>query len=197
MSSAIADTDDSELVASAQAGDQEAMNTLLHRHYDRVYAVCRRLTGNDADALDATQEALITIARRIDRYDGRAQFSTWAYRVSTNACLDELRRRGRRPEPGLPEHERHDDAGPGSAASPRAIDEQVTTSIEIDRALKQLPAEFRAPVVLRDLLGMDYREIAETLGLRPGTVRSRISRGRAQLATILGNPESLDERLTP
>ncbi len=173
------------------------MNTLLHRHYDRVYAVCRRLTGNDADALDATQEALITIARRIDRYDGRAKFSTWAYRVSTNACLDELRRRGRRPEPGLPEHEREDDAGPGSAAAPRPVDEQVTTSIEIDRALKQLPDEFRAPVVLRDLLGMDYREIAETLGLRPGTVRSRISRGRAQLADILGNPEPLDQRLTP
>src|SRR5690606_10289094 len=98
-----AETDDQALVAAAQGGDRQALDALLRRHHDRIHAVCRRLAGNDADGLDATQEALIAIARGIRRFDGRAAFSTWAYRVATNACLDELRRRGRRPTPGLPD----------------------------------------------------------------------------------------------
>ena len=93
---------------AAQEGDRAALDALLRRHHDRIHAVCRRLAGNEADALDATQEALIAIVRGIRRFDGRAAFSTWAYRVATNACLDELRRRKRRPAAGLP-----DDVEPG------------------------------------------------------------------------------------
>ncbi len=188
---------DDLLVAAAQAGDQHALDTLLRRHYDRIWAVCRRLAGNDADGADATQEALITIARRIDRFDGRAAFSTWAYRVATNACLDELRRRGRRPHVGLPEYETESDHEPAAAASARPIGDEVTDRIVIDDALAQLPEEFRQPVVLRDLLGMDYAEIAETLHIPPGTVRSRIARGRRSLAQILGNPDPDQERPSP
>jgi len=160
--------------------------------------VCRRLAGNDADALDATQEALIAIARGIRRFDGRAAFSTWAYRVATNACLDELRRRKRRAVPGLP-----DDLGAGevSAATSVAID-VLPDRLAIDAALAELPEEFRVPVVLRDLCDLDYAEIAEALGIPPGTVRSRIARGRAQLARRLvsgnqpdapGRPTSADD----
>ena len=94
--------DDATLVKAAQAGDRAALDALLRRHHDRIYALCRRMTGNDADALDATQEALIAVVRGVARFDGRAAFSTWVYRVATNACLDELRRRGRRPEPVAP-----------------------------------------------------------------------------------------------
>lgn len=148
-----------------------------------MYAVCRRLTGNDADALDAAQEALIAIARGLERFDGRAAFTTWAYRVATNACLDELRRRRRRPEPGLPEVL---DREPGTASS--GVD-GVADHLDVDRALRELPMEFRAPVVLRDLGGLDYAQIAEVLDIPPGTVRSRIARGRAQLARLLGPPE--------
>ena len=97
------DRSDAALVAAAQAGDRGALDTLLRRHHDRLYALCRRVTGNDADGADACQEALIAIVRGLDRFDGRSAFSTWAYRVATNACLDELRRRRRRPEPGLPD----------------------------------------------------------------------------------------------
>jgi RNA polymerase sigma-70 factor (ECF subfamily) len=184
--------DDDALVRAAQSGDRGALDTLLSRHYDRVYAVCRRLAGNDADAADATQEALIAIVRGLGRFDGRAKFSTWAYRVSTNACLDELRRRGRRPAPGLPEHETIDHDP--SADRPQ-IDEQVSDRLTIDAALALLPEEFRAPVVLRDQLGMDYSEIASTLGIPPGTVRSRIARGRSRLADILtGNQPGPAER---
>lgn len=145
--------------------------------------MCRRLAGNEADALDATQEALIAIARGIRRFDGRAAFSTWAHRVATNACLDELRRRRRRPLPGLP-----DDLGTvghGEMGVTAAGIEGLPDRLAIDQALDELPAEFRAPVVLRDLCDLDYAEIAQTLGIPPGTVRSRIARGRAQLARLL------------
>ena len=149
--------------------------------------MCRRLAGNEADALDATQEALIAIVRGIRRFDGRAAFSTWAYRVATNACLDELRRRKRRPAAGLPDDE---SLGESGATSTVAID-LLPDRLAIDAALAELPEEFRTPVVLRDLCDLDYAEIAETLGIPPGTVRSRIARGRAQLARRLGSPSSV------
>ncbi len=181
---------------AAQQGDRSALNQLLEQHYDRIYAVCRRLAGNDADASDATQEALLAIVRGLDKFDGRARFSTWSYRVATNACLDELRRRGRRPTPGLPEHETHDQAP--QAGAPGVAD-TVADRLDLDAALAELPEEFRAPVVLRDQVGMDYAEIAETLSIPAGTVRSRIARGRARLAQTLldsGNQDPPDQRRT-
>ena len=186
--------DDQALVAAARAGERDALDALLRRHHDRIAAVCRRLAGNEADALDATQEALIAIARGIRRFDGRAAFSTWAYRVATNACLDELRRRSRRPVPGLA----GDDDGSLPAATAAGI-EALPDRLAVDAALARLPEEFRAPVVLRDLCDLDYAEIADVLGLPPGTVRSRIARGRAQLARLLtpGNPTGQADRPTP
>ncbi len=126
---------------------------------------------------------MIAVVRGIDRYDGRAAFTTWAYRVVTNACLDELRRRKRRPAPTLPEIEAEAVGGP-----PR-VDDQVATRLTIDAALDRLPVEFRTVVILRDQLGLDYAEIAEAVGIPPGTVRSRIARGRAALADLVGRPD--------
>ena len=180
---------------AAQGGDRKALDQLLRRHYDRVWAICRRLAGNDADAADATQEALITIARRIDGYDGRAAFSTWAYRVTTNACLDEMRRRSRRPRPGLPGDE--DTTVDPTSIRDRSLADTVTDRMTIDDALAELPEDFRTPVVLRDLVGMDYAEISVTLAIPPGTVRSRIARGRRALAELLGNPDPSTRRHTP
>ena len=179
-----ADQGDAELVAAAQAGDRRALDLLLRRHQPRLHALCRRMTRDDTDALDALQEALLAIVRGLHRYDGRAAFGTWAYRVATNACLDELRRRKRRPDPGLPEVE----------AAPRGgrpgVGDTVTDRLDLDAALADLAPEFRAPVVLRDQLGLDYAEIAEVLEIPPGTVRSRIARGRRALAAHLGNREA-------
>ena len=182
---------------AAQGGDRAALDALLRRHHDRIHAVCRRLAGNEADALDATQEALIAIARGIGRFDGRAAFSTWTYRVATNACLDELRRRKRRPTAGLPD----DLDGYGSSdigALPSAAIEALPDRLAIDDALAHMSEEFRLPVVLRDLCDLDYAEIAERLGIPPGTVRSRIARGRAQLAALLdpGNQRPAGARPT-
>lgn len=176
-------SDDAELVVAAQAGDRAALDTLLRRHHDRIYGLCRRMAGNDADALDATQEALIAVVRGLPRFDGRAAFSTWVYRVATNACLDELRRRGRRPDPVSTDEA----TTPPSSDEPGA-DQQVADRMAIDEALTDLPEEFRTAVVLRDVVGLDYAEIASVLAIPPGTVRSRIARGRAALAKRLGNP---------
>ncbi len=155
------------------------MEDLLGRHHDRIWSLCRRITGNDADASDATQEALMAIVRGLDRFDGRASFKTWSYRVATNACLDELRRRKRRPEPtDLQEHE--------PPPHPTVFDEQLVEGDRISTALAALPDSFRVPVILRDVYDLDYAEISETLDIPPGTVRSRIARGRRHLADLLG-----------
>lgn len=153
------------------------MEMLLDRHYSRLYGICRRLAGNDADAADGCQEALIAIVRGLPRFDGRSSFKTWSHRVATNACLDELRRRQRRPVASEHVAEMVDE--------PTRFDEQLAERAALNDVLLQIPDEFRAAVVLRDVIGLDYAEIAEDLDLPPGTVRSRIARGRRHLARLL------------
>jgi RNA polymerase sigma-70 factor (ECF subfamily) len=173
--------DDRELVRLAVAGDRAATEQLLSRHLDMVTTLCRRLCGQDAD--DAVQQSLIAIVRGLPRFDGRSRFSTWCYRVTTNASLDELRRRARRPVPT-------DDATLGVVLEDRAgrVQDLTAERIDIDAALATLAWDFRAAVVLRDLCGLDYDEIGEVLEVPPGTVRSRIARGRRALSDRLGNP---------
>ena len=182
-------------MAAAVGGDRGALDVLLRRHADRLHAVCRRITGNDADAVDALQEALLAIVRGLGRYDGRSAFSTWAYRVATNACLDALRRRRRRPEP-VADEALEVGLGGGGVAGVGSLD-AVGDRVDVDAALGTLAPEFRAAVVLRDLVGLDYAEIGEVLGLPAGTVKSRIARGRAALADVLGpggNPAGAPDR---
>ncbi len=167
------------LVESAQAGDRAAMNRLLETEYDRIYAVCRRIMGNDADAADGCQEALMAIVRGLGRFDNRSKFSTWAYRVATNSCLDEIRRRKRRPVPS--------DEVIDAAYTGQSHDSQTTDRMVVTAALDQLADDFRLPLVLRDIVGCDYSEIASLLDIPPGTVRSRIARGRKHLSKMIGN----------
>lgn len=185
--------DDRELITRTQGGDRAALDELLRRHYDRIYAICRRIAGNDADAADAAQEALMAIVRGLKNFDGRSAFSTWSYRVATNACLDELRRRKRRPTP-VDEHEDWHEHNTDVQAS--SFDDDLVERDAMALALEQLPPEFRDPVILRDVGGLDYAEISATLEIPPGTVRSRIARGRAKLGEILvaGNQITPDER---
>ena len=192
-----ADPDEVSL-AAARAGDRRALDDLLRRHQPRLWAVCRRLTGSDADADDAAQNALIAIGRALPSFDGRSRFGTWAYRIAVNASLDELRRRRRRADPGLPGDA--DLSGPGSGPELIATTvgpESAALTADVDAALRRLPPDFRAAVVLRDLCGLDYAEIAEILGVPTGTVRSRISRGRSALAPLLSAGNSDDARRRP
>lgn len=184
-------------MTAAQGGDRGALDQLLRRHYDRVHAVCRRITGHEADAADAAQEAMIAIVRNLGRFDGRSSFGTWAYRIATNASLDELRRRKRRAVPtgDDDDHRHHSDiADPDSGVRIEAIGDHLA----IDAALRDLSDEYRLPVVLRDVADLDYAEIAALLDIPPGTVRSRIARGRAALAKALapdtGNQPTGPER---
>jgi RNA polymerase sigma-70 factor (ECF subfamily) len=187
------DRSDADLVAAARRGSRADLEALLRRHQPRIYALCRRLAANAPDADDACQQALIGIVRGLDSFDGRSAFSTWAYRVTTNSCLDELRRRRRHPEPTRPEEmtgfKMVGGGGPGSA-SDEGIDDDVARRLDVDAALATLPTEFRAAVVLRDLCALSYTEIADALDTAPGTVRSRIARGRAALARVLGPAKS-------
>jgi RNA polymerase sigma-70 factor (ECF subfamily) len=186
------DDDDRALVTRAIDGDRRALELLLDRHADRIHAVCRRIVGHPEDALDATQEAMIAIARGITRFDGRAAFTTWCYRIATNAAIDELRRTRRRPIPAHPD-------APEAVSTASGPAEIVAARVDVDAALRQVPEEFRVAVVLRDLCDLDYAEIAAVLDVPPGTVRSRISRGRAILQERLrtghpGNPVAATER---
>lgn len=176
--------DDATLARAAAGGDRDALEALLARHVDRVYAVCRRILGPD-DAMDAAQEALCSVTRAIGRWDERAAFTTWLHRVAVNAALDEARRRARRPVTS---------ASPPEPVAPGPGPDAVADRLDIDAALAELPEEFRVAVVLRDLCDLDYARIAEVLDVPPGTVRSRIARGRAALADRLGNPSDIADR---
>ena len=178
---------DAELVRAATVGDRDALDALLTRHVDRLHAVCRRICGPDA-APDATQRALIAITRSVGRFDGRSAFTTWSHRIAVNAALDEVRGERRRAVPASDHLARHDPPAP-RAASP----ERVVHRLDLEAALAALPEDYRVAVVLRDVADLDYAEIAATLDIPIGTVRSRIARGRAALATALGNRDPVTD----
>lgn len=192
--------DEGALLSAAVAGDSEALGALLEAHYDRCFAVCRRILWDPQDALDATQEAMIAIARGLARFDGRSAFSTWCYRVATNAALDELRRRNRRPVPlraaALDPSGTRGEAGTKEggvaagavAAQADPVGSPVVDRLAVEAALSRLPEDQRVAVVLRDIADLDYAEIAAVLEVPLGTVRSRIARGRGALALLLADP---------
>lgn len=182
---------------AARAGDSRALEDLLRSHLPRIHAVCTRMCADRGDADDAAQEALMSIARGISGFDGRSSVSSWIYRITTNACLDELRRRRRRPEPV-------DVAGlPGAREPVSRIrspeDEAISSDVrrELLGALASLPEEFRVAVVLRDVADLDYAAIASITDVAIGTVRSRIARGRGRLADILAAEPAPGTETTP
>ena len=143
---------------------------------------------NRSDAEDATQNALISIVKALPSFDGRSQFSTWVYRIATNAALDEVRRIGRRPRPT------DNDAVYDSPQNDRT--EAVAAQLDVVSALAEIPEEYRTTLVLRHVADLEYEEIAAIQGIAIGTVRSRLARGRAQLVEILGNQEAPSNRQT-
>ena len=171
------DAADGELAVLAAAGDAEAFAALAGRHRELMYGVCRRITCDDQDALDALQEALLVAWRRIGSFEGRSAVSTWLFRVAANAAIDEVRRRSRRPP--------YADAAPADLPAAHDIEGDAVTKSTVDWALAQLPPQFRAAVVLREYCDFSYQEIAEVMDVPVDTVKSRISRGRQALADLL------------
>lgn len=174
--------DDNELIRAAQNGDMASLEILLDRHHDRIRAVCAKVVGRGMDADDAAQMALISIVKNLDKFDGRAQFTTWSYRIATNAAIDELRKRQRRSATSIDDEESHTEL-----AALGNLGEATTARLVVNDALDKLPEEFKLPVILRDLCGLDYEQIGDVLEIAPGTVRSRIARGRAKLADVIGD----------
>ncbi|MFN2594349.1 MAG: RNA polymerase sigma factor [Actinomycetota bacterium] len=177
---------DEDLLARFLAGDESAFTSLMHRYEDPVFKIALRMTSNRADALDATQDAFVALFRRAHSFRGDAAFSTWMYRIAVNSCHDLMRKRGR----ALPT-EHVDDA-----AQTRSPEDATAAQIDVARALARLPEEYRVAVVLHDLAGATHDEIAATLGVAVGTVKSRISRGRRALAAIL-EPERAEPASNP
>jgi len=182
MSAAIADQE-AALIERCQRGDVGAFDALVARYSSWVYHLAYRMTGDPDDAEDVAQEAFVRVFKAIRRYRRGAAFSTWLYRVVMNACLDELKRRQRRPvplsavvEPDAPPPEQAD-----PSADPLAIAQQRERQAAIRRAIASLPAHHRAVLVLCDLQGMSYEEAAQVIGARVGTVKSRLNRARLAL----------------
>lgn len=175
---------DEELVRRFREGDRGAFGTLVERHRDRVYRVCLRITGDAEEALDASQEALLSALRNLDRFRGDAAFTTWIHRIAVNASYDRLRARARGPML----HAVADDEGPMPEPGPPVPDhaDAVAGAADVGAALAAVPEEFRAALVLADVEDLPYDEISRILEVPVGTVKSRVHRGRVALARAMG-----------
>lgn len=173
--------DDAVLIERVVGGDHEAFTALMRRHQDRVFSVSLRMMGNRAAALDATQETFLTLYRKANQYRAGAAVGTWLYRIAINTCYDLLRRERRRPSEPIPDY--LDPADP-TASDPFT---SVELAAPIAAALGNLSADFRAVVILSDIEGYSLPDIAASLDLPIGTVKSRLFRARKQLAAELGN----------
>jgi RNA polymerase sigma-70 factor (ECF subfamily) len=186
----VADPSDEDLVRRYVGGDRVAFGALVERHERRVYNLAFRMLGRPEDAADASQEVFLICLRKLSGFQGRSAFTTWLHRVTMNVCYETLRKRAReRPQdeevepPPRPDH---------AEASAEAID--------VHRALQLIAEEFRTVLVLHDVQGVPYQEIAEAVGAPIGTVKSRLHRGRVALARALGGehragtaPSNLEE----
>jgi RNA polymerase sigma-70 factor (ECF subfamily) len=180
-------------VEAARGGDLGAFNTLVRHYQRRVYNLCYRTTGSPEDAADATQEAFLHAYRGIGTFHGPADgFLPWLLRVATNACLDQLRRRKRRPasslealdeDEGLRFDARDALADPAPGPEGQALGNE--TARRIQDGLQRLSDEQRMTVVLCDVQGHSYEEVAAMMGVELGTVKSRLSRARASLRDYL------------
>ncbi|MBO0863769.1 MAG: RNA polymerase sigma factor SigE [Mycobacterium sp.] len=167
-------------------GDKAAMpswDELVRQHADRVYRLAYRLSGNQHDAEDLTQETFIRVFRSVQNYQP-GTFEGWLHRITTNLFLDMVRRRGRVRMESLPEDY---DRVPADEPNPEQIYHDSRLGADLQAALDSLPPEFRAAVVLCDIEGLSYEEIGATLGVKLGTVRSRIHRGRQALRDYLAS----------
>lgn len=180
---------DRELVARAGAGDQEAFEQLVRDNQNRVYSLAVRLVGDREEAADLAQEAFLKAWQGLSSFQGESSFSTWIYRLTTNVCIDYLRRKKRRQEVEPAVSLDDEDSGwaePADAGQdPQRKLEEAERSRALSRGLERLPEHQRQVLVMRELSGLSYQEIGAATGLDLGTVKSRIARARLALRKIL------------
>jgi RNA polymerase sigma-70 factor (ECF subfamily) len=187
----IATDPDRELVERWRAGDQPAFEALVRRHERRVYRLLLRMLGNPDEAEDVSQETFLNLHRHGRRFRSEARFSTFVYRVAANAALNRRRSQGRnaaRLQKLVQRHAAGDDL-PQAPRSPEAAAVSKETTARVQAALGRIPPPLRLPLVLYDVEGLAYGEIADVLGLAEGTVKSRIHRARQALREELRDLE--------
>ncbi|GHU71054.1 hypothetical protein AGMMS49992_04400 [Clostridia bacterium] len=173
------------LIKRAQNGDTEAYEQLILPLEQRIYALCYRITNNREDAFDCAQEVMLRAYRSIGEYRSQASFATWIYRITTNVCLDMIRRRRVKPfvslealmDTGFPLADR--------SHNPHDLLERSDLNQALKEGIARLPLEMRAAIILRDVQGLTYEEVASILHINIGTVKSRISRARERLRRML------------
>lgn len=186
-----AELDERELIRKAGDGDAYAFEQLMTAHESKMYAVALRMCGNREDAQDCLQEAMLRVYRAMSGFKGQSSFSTWVYRITMNSCLDELRRRKSRAGTSLDALLENgfspcDDGDTPEQNSLRSEQRRV-----LERAIAALPEDMRSAIVLRDIQGCSYDEIAQALDANVGTIKSRISRGREKLRAVLSEQPEL------
>ena len=188
--------DETALIHSAQNGDLDSFNTLILHYQDSVFHTALRVIGDEDQAQDAAQEAFISAFRNISSFRG-GSFKAWLMRMVTNACYDEFRRQKRRPttplEPETSDGEEID--SPRWLADPNMTPAERSEADELEHAIQHclnaLPADFRTVVVLADIQGMDYSEVATAAHVPLGTIKSRLARARLRLRECLRGFEEL------
>ncbi|NJN66621.1 MAG: sigma-70 family RNA polymerase sigma factor [Chloroflexaceae bacterium] len=186
------------LIEAGQKGDIAAFNQLVLNYQGRVYQVCYRMLGDAEGAADATQDTFFSVFRNLGRFRG-GSFRAWVLRIATNTCYDVLRARKRRPTTSLDAALEADEAGrsldppdPGEPPDETVLRRELGAAIQ--RGLAELPDDQRLVIVLSDIQGLSYQEIAHITEANLGTVKSRLSRGRARLRDILKEMELLPSR---
>ena len=177
------------IVRKVLGGDANAFETLVLEYEKNVYNIALRMTGNSEDAADMTQEAFIKAYNSLQAFRGDSKFSVWLYRIVSNVCLDFLRSKNRRPTVSLSVE---DDDGEDTqldvadeSQSPELLLDRKLTRESVRRGLDSLPPDYRQILLLREIQGLSYDEIAQALSLEVGTVKSRIFRARKRLCTFL------------
>lgn len=198
---------DAELLRRHTQGDAEAFGRLFSRHKDRLWAVALRTVSDPEDAADALQEAMVSAFRRAGDFRGDSAVTTWLHRIVVNAAVDRLRRRSSRivnwsgdgetlealAAHGVPGTQSGPGSPPSASAGSSAVApvadpaDAIETRLDVDAALRMLPPQQRAALVLVDMLGYPVAEVAEILGVSVGTVKSRCARGRARLIPYLSH----------
>ncbi len=178
------------LIARAQEGDPVAFEQLIADYQKRIFSIAYRLAGNIAEAEDMTQEVLIKVFKNLNKFEGKSKFSTWLYRVATNTCLDQSKRNRRYAAYSIDQELETEDGSIVSeiadeAPTPEEAAERRVMREAIHAAIAKLGDEHKKVIVLRDIQGFSYEEIARILQCSVGTVKSRINRARAQLKKIL------------
>lgn len=195
--------DDHELVLAARKGDRDAFRTLFERHHRRAYALAFGVLRHQDDALDVVQDAFIKAHKYLDKFEGNSSFYTWLYRIVMNLAIDHLRKH-RRVKPVELDESRLEDTDEGLlpkmlGANPGRALQDKEIRIRIDRALEQLSENHRAVLVMRELEGLSYEEMAQTMDCSKGTIMSRLFHARRnmqkQLLDLIDNPsqELLDD----